>query len=129
VAAKARLTTDAFYALPELEQAVQAELYEKDQHRHSCGNDYEVCGDPEKDWFPQRAVCYAQMEQAAADWRYDEEYGGRFHDGTFKKWSDTRSAETPFGHRDGVTIYVAETDLFPDDDWLPPLANKSDRPI
>jgi hypothetical protein len=67
------------------------------------------------------------METAAANWRYDQEYGEKFHDGTLKNWSSTRSPSHPYGHRDGVDIIVAETDLFPDDNFLP--SSVSDSPI
>ena len=58
------------------------------------------------------------MENEAANWRYDELYGGKFHDGTFKNWSEKRSASHPYSHRDGVTIWVAPEDLDPDDKFL-----------
>lgn len=58
------------------------------------------------------------MEEAAANAKYDDLYGGKFHDGTFKNWSEKRNASHPYGHRDGVRIWVAETDLDPDDEFL-----------
>lgn len=58
------------------------------------------------------------MEQAAAEWRYDELYSDKFHDGTFKNWSEKRSRKYPYGHRDGVSIWVAPADVNPDDDFL-----------
>ena len=58
------------------------------------------------------------MESAAANARYDEQYGGKFHDGTFANWSEKRTPDTPYGHRDGVTIWVAPADINPDDDFL-----------
>jgi hypothetical protein len=58
------------------------------------------------------------MEEAAANWRYDERYGDKFHDGTWKNWSGTRSAAFPYGHRDDGTIFVMPEDVNPDDDFL-----------
>jgi hypothetical protein len=75
-----------------------------------CGNDSEDCGDPDKHWFPQLTVCYATMEASAANWRWDQLHGEKFHDGTHKKWRDERSDEFPYGHRDGVSIFVAPED-------------------
>jgi hypothetical protein len=73
------------------------------------------------------------MEEAAARWRYDERHKERsFHDGTFPKditkWSETRSEKHPYHYMDGVTILVAETDLYPDDDFLGPI-NPADSPL
>lgn len=58
------------------------------------------------------------MEADAANWRWDELYGGKFHDGSFKNWSETRSLDFPYSHRAGVSVWVAPEDLAPDDDFL-----------
>ncbi len=84
-----------------------------------CGSDPEECGDAEKSWYPQRTICYSTMESAAARWRYgvlhEEE---RFHDGTHRNWSKTRSKDFPYDRDDGVTIWVAPMDLNPEDRFL-----------
>lgn len=87
------------------------------------GGPAEECGDPHRNWYPQRTICYATMEAAAANWAYDKLHEERpFHDGTFptdlNAWSDTRSSSHPYDFRDGVTIWVAAQDLSPDDDFL-----------
>lgn len=59
------------------------------------------------------------MEQAAAEARYDLLHKERpFHDGTFKKWSKERTAEFPCHFRDGVEIWVSDSDLNPHDHFL-----------
>lgn len=59
------------------------------------------------------------MERAAAEWRYDQLHeAAPFHDGTFEKWSESRNLQHPYHYKDGVTILVAEVDLYPDDKFL-----------
>lgn len=41
-----------------------------------------------------------------------------WHDGSFQIWSDQFSRLTPFHFSDGVTIWLSETDLAPDDKFL-----------
>jgi hypothetical protein len=61
------------------------------------------------------------MEEASANWLYDEIHKERpYHDGTFRHWSSERTPETPCHYRDGVTIWVAPTDLNPEDRFLSP---------
>ena len=113
----------AWDALPEDERAwwIARHERERDKCQH-CGSPRSECSDADKPWYPQRSICYASMESAAANARYDELYGGKYHDGTFPadlaQWSEKRTPDTPYGHRDGVTIWVAPTDLAPDDDFL-----------
>lgn len=59
------------------------------------------------------------MASASANARYDELHEARpYHDGTFSSWSKERGSAHPFHARDGVTIWVHDTDLSPDDDFL-----------
>jgi hypothetical protein len=59
------------------------------------------------------------MDQAAAEWRYDELHKEMpFHDGTRKSWSVERTRSHPYHYRDGASIWVASVDLNPDDDFL-----------
>lgn len=41
-----------------------------------------------------------------------------YHDGKEQIWQEKPSRLTPFHYRDGVTIYLAETDENPDDAFL-----------
>lgn len=89
----------------------------------SCGGSVEDCSDSERDWFSQRTICYKAMERAAANAKYDERHKTQaYHDGTFPTdlagWATERSASHPYHARDGVTIWVHETDLNPEDDFL-----------
>ena len=85
---------------------------------HSCGFEHEECQDPCREFFVEQRVCYADMQLAAREARYDDMYGGKFHDGTFKRWASERSERFPFGHRDGVTFNVVDHDTQPDALWV-----------
>lgn len=79
------------------------------------------CSDPDKLWYPQRHICRATMELAAADRRYKALHEKLpFHDGTFESWAKEASASHPYNFMDGVRLYVAETDVNPSDDFLSP---------
>lgn len=59
------------------------------------------------------------MEQAAALWRYQALHEDRpYHNGDFKDWAAERTAAHPYHYLDGVTVYVARTDLNPADGFL-----------
>lgn len=77
------------------------------------------CPDEERDWFPQRRVCWPAAQLAAAQRLYEELHKDEpYHDGSFEQWSKTASADFPFHYSDGVSIYLAETDENPEDDFL-----------
>lgn len=62
------------------------------------------------------------MEQAAAERRYAILHESQpYHDGQFKNWAAKPSVLTPYHFGDGVRIYVAETDVNPNDQFLPDL--------
>lgn len=81
-----------------------------------------VCGDKDRVWFPQRTICYAEMETAAARRIFDdlhgEKTGRRFHNGDETVWSENESPSTPIAAGDGQSIWVSVEDLNPDDDFL-----------
>lgn len=84
-----------------------------------CNRPLSDCTDSERVWFPQRSVCFASMESAAANARYDAKHEARpYHDGTFQSWAKERSPHHPYHARDGVSIWVHDVDLAPDDDFL-----------
>ena len=59
------------------------------------------------------------MVQGYAEAKYDELHkAAPYHDGTFTKWGRERSKKTPYHYRDGVKIWVADTDLSPHDHFL-----------
>jgi hypothetical protein len=59
------------------------------------------------------------MALASAEAKYEELHKVlAFHDGTFTNWSADRSSQTPFHYRDGVSLWVANIDLTPDDEFL-----------
>lgn len=59
------------------------------------------------------------MVKAYAEAKYDQLHEKQpFHDGAFAKWGEKRTAETPYHYRDGVNLWVAESDLTPHDHFL-----------
>jgi hypothetical protein len=84
-----------------------------------CGQGYVDHADAEKVWYPQRTVDYAAMELAAAHARYAAVHEDRpFHDGSFKSWAAKRSSSHPYKYDEGVSIFLAETDVQPWDEFL-----------
>lgn len=97
---------------------MQAELYDRDLREHH-GHDITECNDPDVTFYPQRQICRADMEKAAAEWWYGALHEKTpFHDGTFKHWSAERTARFRYHFGDGVGIIASATDLYPDDDFL-----------
>lgn len=95
--------------------------WQAEAEQHDCGHPHDVCEDPERTWYPQRKICRVAMEQAAADRIYSELHEARpYHDGTFKNWVEKPSPAFPYHFSDGVTVFVAASDLNPDDDFLSP---------
>lgn len=59
------------------------------------------------------------MQLQAAMALYADLHADRpFHDGTFENWAAERSRAFPFRYDDGVSFYLAESDVDPDDDFL-----------
>lgn len=114
------LSLERWDALPEQERLWWLEWERVRRNRHRCGNDRDVCSDPEREWFPQLSVCYSEMEQAAAAWRFEQlaERRGEFHDGSFKRWSKVRSARHPYRYSDGTTVWVSLEDHGEGGDFL-----------
>lgn len=116
------MSTEEFYALPADEQDLWIAKHERDHERcPKCHGDRARCGHPEQPWYPQRSVCYADMETAAASRRYEllhEKYP--YHDGTFTSWAEQPlnadgELTHPYHFRDGVTIWVAPVDFSPNE--------------
>lgn len=84
-----------------------------------CGGSIDDCGDAEKVWYPQRAICYKTMAQARYNAKYEALHSDLpFHDGTFTRWGKERTADTRFHYTEGVTVWVSDVDYSPDDDFL-----------
>jgi hypothetical protein len=129
------LTTEAFYALPLDEQNIQIAKWHRDQYKcPECGRTGGECADPDRDWFPQRSICYATLELISANAQYERLHKQLpYHDGTFKSWAAEPSRSHPYRFTDGVTIWVAPVDLDPEDDFLgaagsAALSGNSDEP-
>lgn len=84
-----------------------------------CHGPLDECADPDRDWFPQRSLCYKTMAAAAANAAYAEKHKAKpYHDGTFTFWHTDYTSQTPFRYDDGATVWVSEHDLTPDDDFI-----------
>lgn len=71
------------------------------------------------------------MDLAAANWRYDNRHKElAFHDGTFPTdlgaWVKERSASHPYHYRDGVRIWIHDSDLNPEDEFIGGVATSPD---
>jgi hypothetical protein len=84
-----------------------------------CGQPRSVCGDPERTWYPQRVICFAERERLAAQQAFDRlHHEMPYHDGTYQRWAKDQTSEFPFKYDDGSHIYTASADADPDDDFL-----------
>lgn len=112
------LSLDEFYRHPDAEDHIAVWENEQQVCRHH-GGPISECPDDEKDWFPQRHICYVEMQLKAAQRAYDERHKAQsFHNGTFTHWSEKWSPYTPFHYMDGVTLWMSEVELSPDDNFL-----------
>lgn len=69
-------------------------------------------------FYAQRIVCYAEMERSAAQHAYAALHEkAQWHDGTFTSWVESRSESHPYRYDDGVTIFVADADHDPADEF------------
>lgn len=67
------------------------------------------------------------MELAAAERKYDDlHHDAPWHDGTFENWSAEKSPAFPYGHRDGVQLWISPVDVDPDDRFLSPASAEQD---
>ncbi|GAA4123248.1 hypothetical protein GCM10022215_29710 [Nocardioides fonticola] len=109
-------------ALPEQERGWWIARWEIEQDScPQCGRPREECGDPTKRWYPQRSICYATREAAAAQRMYDHLHAEKpFHDGTYSGWVKdfAPGAGKIYRYEDGASIWAAPVDLNPEDKFL-----------
>jgi hypothetical protein len=85
----------------------------------TCGHLLSDCSDPERTFYPQRHIDYAERERAAAEWRFEQLHKDLpYHNGDESSWAEERSMSHPYHYLDGVRIFVATEDLNPDDKFL-----------
>lgn len=70
-----------------------------------CGNLRSVCSDASRAWYPQRTMCYAEASVSVVRRRLVERY----------KKNEPGAAFHPL---DGMSVWVAQEDLNPDDDFI-----------
>lgn len=95
------MTPSQFSALPAEDREL---MLAEDELVCSCGNLRSVCSDPEVDWYAQKSVCYASAGEAVTHRLLDEKYG--------------RERTTKPHSLDGVTVWVSDQDLTPDDPFF-----------
>lgn len=113
------MTLEEWDALPDGERDLWvADDVARSSRCPKCDRPLWECSDQERVRFPQRAVCFESMEREAADRAYAELHEARpFHDGSFMSWSAERTRSHPYHFRDGVTVYVADEDAAPWDEF------------
>lgn len=58
------------------------------------------------------------MEKASAEFRYARLHeDAPYHDGTFTSWAKEQSTSHPLHYSAGVTIWVAQVDIAPHDEF------------
>ena len=90
-------------------------LYDDEQQRcPDCGQPREVC-EQVRDYFPQRTVCWATAARSVARRRFE-----KLHE---------HANPDPAGYlpTDGVTVWVSQRDLSPDDDFLDTPQQRAER--
>lgn len=114
------MSVQAFWRLPENEQDVWRERFDRDLLRcPHCGNSREDCSDPERVWYPQLTLCYATRDRVAAQRRWETLHKDRmYHDGKFARWAKEPGRATPYHLLDGATVWVSQTDLGLGGDFL-----------
>lgn len=128
MATRLHLSLDEFYAHPDVEDHIAAYEIEQDRCHFHRGPRSE-CPDAERDWFPQRNICYVEMQHKAAERIYEHLHeDAKFHDGSFASWSKEFSTRTPYRYDDGVQIWMAEVDVQPWDDFLSNPSASPDPP-
>lgn len=84
----------------------------------TCKGPLDRCSHSATVWYPQRRICYAERERAAAERAYERLHkDAPYHDGTYQSWAKEASDSHPYHFSDGVTIGVAPTDLNPGDEF------------
>lgn len=64
-------------------------------------------------------ICWPTAQLKAAEALYLDLHEDRpYHDGSFGRWSKTRSRDFPFHAQDGVSIVLMPFEAAPDDDFL-----------
>lgn len=81
-------------------------LAEHDLVCQSCGNLRSVCSQEDVDWYPQRSVCNATAARELAM--------RQFH----AKHANTKPSPDDYHPADGMSLWVSDLDLTPDDDFL-----------
>lgn len=103
VARRWRLTPSQFDALPAEDRELM--LAEDELVCERCGNLRSVCGDPEIGLYPQRSMCYVTAAEAVTWRRLREKH----------KKNEPGTAPHPL---DGLSVWMSEHDLTPDDHFV-----------
>lgn len=85
---------------------------------HFHGGPVSECGDDERDWFPQRTICWPTAQLEAAKRRYAMLHADEQYTDGLGGWAKDASIQFPFHYSDGVSFWLSRVDLTPDDDFL-----------
>lgn len=109
----------AFYALSRVDQDEALVHWQRDRDQcPKCGRPASQCTDATTVWYPQRLVCFATMEQQAAEASYERLHEkAPWHDGTFTDWVEKPDRQHPYHFKFGVQVFAAEVDLDPGDSF------------
>lgn len=97
------LTPTAWRALDEGDRDLL--LAESEMVCPSCGNLRSVCSAPDAQWYPQRTECYATAARELAVRRLRKKHPGE-------------PGPDAVHTLDGLSLWVSEHDLSPEDDFL-----------
>lgn len=98
------LTPPQWRALPEEDREEMLEEYAA--YCPKCGNLRSVCSDPTRAWYPQRSMCYPSASLELVQRKLQERH---------KK---SEPGTTTLHPLDGMSVWVSEFDLTPDDDFV-----------
>lgn len=87
------------------------------------------CPDDDKDWYPQRRICWPAAQLEVAKRKYAALHEDEpFHDGTFKNWAKEFSWAYPFHYADGISLFMSPIELAPWDDFTEVAQASPDEP-
>ena len=81
-------------------------LAEHDLVCSSCGNLRSLCSRDDVEWFPQRLVCNATAARQLVERQFHAKHEGE------------KPTPEDYHYTDGVSLWVSEMDLSPEDDFL-----------
>lgn len=107
------MTLEQFRNLPEDDRELM--LAEQELVCQWCGNLRSVCSRDDVEWYPQRSVCHAT---AARELVMRQFHDAHMVDGPGGDRVSPQATAEEYHYTDGVSLWVSDIDLTPDDDFL-----------